>query len=127
MGTVENISIVSDTSVRVEILVDESTRKFIKKDAVASIGSEGLMGNKILIINPGTGGKMEIEDNDIVQTVQPINMDDILISLKTTIDNTSNITSDLSKITSNIQSGKGTIGRLLMDKSLETKFRFYFC
>ena len=57
VGTVENISIVSDTSVRVEILIDESTRKFIKKDAVASIGSEGLMGNKILIINPGTGGK----------------------------------------------------------------------
>src|SRR5664280_2813890 len=52
VGTVENISIVSDTSVRVAILIDESTRKFIKKDALASIGSEGLMGNKILIIIP---------------------------------------------------------------------------
>ena len=49
-------------------------------------------------------------------------MDDILISLKTTIDNTSNITSDLSKITTNIQSGKGTIGRLLMDKSWRQNF-----
>lgn len=122
VGTVENISIVSDTSVRVEILIDERTRKFIKKDAVASIGSEGLMGNKILIINPGTGGKIEIENNDIIETVQPINMDDILISLKKTIDNTSGITSDLSKITSNIESGKGTIGRLLMDRSLEQNF-----
>jgi phospholipid/cholesterol/gamma-HCH transport system substrate-binding protein len=122
VGIVEKISIVSDTSVRVEILIDESTRKFIKKDAVAGIGSEGLMGNKILIINPGTGGKMEIEDNDTVKTVQPINIDDILVSLKSTIDNTSNITSDLSKITDNIQSGKGTIGRLLMDKSLREKF-----
>ncbi|MHB1688957.1 MAG: MlaD family protein [Ignavibacteriaceae bacterium] len=122
VGTVENISIVSDTSVRVEILIDENTRKFIKKDAVASIGSEGLMGNKILIINPGTGGKMEIENNDTVETVQPMNMDDILISLKTTIDNTSHITNDLSKITSNIQSGKGTIGRLLMDQSLAQNF-----
>jgi phospholipid/cholesterol/gamma-HCH transport system substrate-binding protein len=122
VGTVENISIVSDTSIRVEILIDESTRKFIKKDAVASIGSEGLMGNRVLIINPGTGGKMEIENNDTVQTVQPINMDDILISLKTTIDNTSNMTSYLSKITSNIQSGKGTIGRLLMDQSLAQNF-----
>jgi phospholipid/cholesterol/gamma-HCH transport system substrate-binding protein len=122
VGIVEKISIVSDTSVRVEILIDESTRKFIKKDAVAGIGSEGLMGNKILIINPGTGGKMEIEDNDTIKTVQPINIDDILVSLKSTIDNTSNITSDLSKITDNIQSGKGTIGRLLMDKSLREKF-----
>lgn len=122
VGTVENISIVSDTSVRVEILIDENTRKFIKKDAVASIGSEGLMGNKILIISPGTGGKMEIENNDTVETVQPINMDDILISLKTTIENTSNITNDLSKITSNIQLGKGAIGRLLMDRSYAQNF-----
>src|SRR3989339_150741 len=122
VGTVENIRIVSDTSVRVEILIDESTRKFIKKDAVASIGSEGLMGNKILIISPGTGGKMEIENNDTIQTVQPINMDDVLISLKTTIDNTSLVTSDLSKITSSVQSGRGAIGRLLMDRSYAQNF-----
>ncbi|MCX6175545.1 MAG: MlaD family protein [Ignavibacteriales bacterium] len=122
VGTVENISIVSDTSVIVKILIDESTRKFIKKDAVASIGSEGLMGNKILIISPGSGEKMGIENNDTIETVQPINMDDVLISLKTTIDNTSNITNDLSKITNNIQSGKGTIGRLLMDRTYAQNF-----
>ena len=122
VGTVDNIRIVSDTSVKVEILVDESTRKFIKKDALASIGSEGLMGNKILIIIPGTGGKKEIENNDMVETVQPIDMDDVMLSLKKTIDNASNITTNLSSITGNIQSGKGTIGRLLMDRSLAQNF-----
>jgi phospholipid/cholesterol/gamma-HCH transport system substrate-binding protein len=122
VGTVENINIVSDTSVRVEIVVDESIRRFIKKDASASIGSEGLMGNKIIIINPGTGGKMEIGNNDTVQTIQPINMDDILISLKSSIDNTTIITSNLTKITGSVQSGKGTLGRLLTDKSLGQTF-----
>ncbi|MFA7229257.1 MAG: MlaD family protein [Melioribacteraceae bacterium] len=122
VGTVENISIVSDTTVRVEVLIDESTRKFIKKDAVASIGSEGLMGNKILIISPGKWGKIGIENNDTVQTEQPIDIDDVLISLKTTIDNTSNITNDLSKITYNIQSGEGAIGKLLMDRSYARNF-----
>jgi phospholipid/cholesterol/gamma-HCH transport system substrate-binding protein len=122
VGTVENISIISDTSVRVDILIDESTRKFIKKDAIASIGSEGLMGNKILVINPGMGGKPQMENNGVIQTVQPIDMDNVMISLKTTIDNASHITNDLSKITNNIQSGKGTIGRLLMDPSLAQNF-----
>jgi phospholipid/cholesterol/gamma-HCH transport system substrate-binding protein len=122
VGTIENIVMISDTSVRVEILVDESIRKFIKKDAIAIIGSEGLMGNKILIINPGTGGKRIIENNDVIQTSPPINMDDILISLKSTMENTSSITSDLSTITNNIQSGKGTIGRLIMDKSWRENF-----
>ncbi|MDP2039067.1 MAG: MlaD family protein [Ignavibacteria bacterium] len=122
VGTVESISVVSDTSVRVEILIDEDTRKFIKKNAVASIGSEGLMGNKILIISPGIGTEKQIEDNDKIATVQPVNMDEILVSLKTTIDNTSNVTSDLSKITHEIQAGKGTIGKLFMDKSIANNF-----
>jgi len=108
--------------VRVEILIGEGTRQFIKKDAVASIGSEGLMGNKILVITPGTGGQAEIENNDSVGTVQPINLDDLFTSLKTTIDNTNDITNDLAKITGNIQAGKGTIGRLLMNQSVAQKF-----
>jgi len=122
VGTVDNINIVSDTSVSVEIVIDENARKFIKKDANAGIGSDGLMGNKILIISPGTGGKTEIENNDTIRTIQPINMDDIMLSLKTTIDNTSHITNNLSNITGTIQSGKGTIGKLLMDQSLAESF-----
>lgn len=122
VGTVDNIIIVSDSSVRVDILIAESVRKFIMKDAVASIGSEGLMGNKTIILYPGTGKKTEIENNDIVQTITPLGVDDFMISLKTTIDNTTNITNDLSKITGNIQAGKGTIGRLLMDQSMIRNF-----
>ncbi len=118
IGTIDNISVVSDTSVKVEILIDENARKFIMKDAIASIGSEGLMGNKVLIINPGTGGKEGIEDNDNIKTVQPINLDDILISFKNTAENASKISRDLSDIADNIHSGKGTIGRLLMDISM---------
>ena len=124
VGTVEDISIVSDSSIKVDIIVDENTRKFIKKDAVAGIGSEGLMGNKVIILNPGTGGKKEIENNDTVQTVQPISMDDIMVSLKSTIDNTSTITTSLSKITNNIQSGKGTIGKLLMNQAWALDFDY---
>lgn len=122
VGTVENVIIVSDTSVKVEILIDESTRKFIRKDAIASIGSEGLMGNKVLVISPGTGGKRIIKNNDIIATTQPTDMDEIMKSLKTTIDNTASITGDLAKISTNIESGKGTIGRLMMDKEWRQNF-----
>lgn len=122
VGVVDDIRIVSDTTVRVDILVDERTKEFIRKDAIASIGSEGLMGNKTLILSPGTGGTMQIEDGDTVETAQPMTMEDLLLSLKGTIDNTSSITSDLARITGTIQSGEGTIGRLLMDRTLSEKF-----
>jgi len=67
------------------------------------------MGNKILVVNPGKAGKAEIENNDTVETLPPLNVDDMLLSLKTTIDNTSRITNDLSKITTSIESGKGVM------------------
>ncbi len=126
VGTVRNIIIVSDTSVRVEILIDERIREFIKKDAVAIIGSEGLMGNKALIINPGTGNKQVIENNDIIQTIQPVTIDDIIQSLNSTIENTASITGDLAIITKKIESGEGTIGRLIMDKKWRENFETTF-
>ncbi|MBU1101914.1 MAG: MCE family protein [Bacteroidetes bacterium] len=122
VGTVDNITIISDSSVNVEIMIEENVRRFIKKDAIASIGSEGLMGNKALIINAGVGGKQQIENGDSMATSPPIDMDDILLSLKTTMENSSNITNYLSSITKNIESGKGTIGKLLMDESVANNF-----
>jgi phospholipid/cholesterol/gamma-HCH transport system substrate-binding protein len=122
VGTAENIKIISDTSVRVDMRIDEKVRQFIKKDAEAIIGSEGLLGNKILIITPGTSGTKGIENNDVIATNVPVSMDDILMSVKGTIDNASKITSDVSKITDNIQAGNGTIGRLLMDKEMSRNF-----
>jgi phospholipid/cholesterol/gamma-HCH transport system substrate-binding protein len=122
VGIVENISLISDTTVRVIIIIDNNAREFIKKDAIGSIGSEGLMGNKTLIISPGTGGNEQIEDNDVIATSPPIDMDDVLFSLKSTLDNTQSITNDLAVISNNIQSGQGTIGRLIMDKSWRENF-----
>jgi len=122
VGTAENIKIISDTSVRVDMRIDEKVRQFIKKDAEAIIGSEGLLGNKILIITPGTSGTKGIENNDVIATNVPVSMDDVLLSVKGTIDNASKITSAVSKITDNMQAGNGTIGRLLMDKEMSRNF-----
>src|SRR5688572_3289491 len=54
VGTVDNIIIINDTSVMVDMIIDSQTRKFIKQDAKAFIGSEGLMGNKIINITHGS-------------------------------------------------------------------------
>jgi phospholipid/cholesterol/gamma-HCH transport system substrate-binding protein len=115
VGIVENITQISDSSVMVDMLIDADTRKFIKKDAKASIGSDGLMGNKIVTISPGEKSKIAIKDNDVIHTSVPIDMDDILYKLKVTSENAADITGNLSAITSNLREGKGTFGMLLMD------------
>lgn len=115
VGVVENIKQVTDSTVCVEMLIVEDTRKFIKKNAVAIIGSDGLMGSKLVMIIPGAPGKEVMSDNDTIGTVQSVTMDDILLSLKITSDNAANITGNLAVIMQDIREGKGTIGKLLMD------------
>ena len=56
VGVVEDIQQVTDSTVKVDMQIDEHTRKFMKKNAKAIIGSDGLMGNKIISILPGSPG-----------------------------------------------------------------------
>lgn len=115
VGTVEDIEIISDSTVKVDMILDIKTQQFIKKDAKAIIGSDGLMGNKIMNVSPGTAKYAMVENNDLIGTKIPISLDDMLLKLKNTTDNAAIITGDLAAIIGNIRSGKGTIGKLFMD------------
>lgn len=118
VGIIENIEQITDSTVKVDMVINEDTRRFIKKNAKAIIGSDGLMGNKIILIIPGAVGKKQLNNNDVIETAQAISMDDILIKLKVTADNAAFITDDLAIIMQSIRAGKGTIGKLLMDSTL---------
>jgi phospholipid/cholesterol/gamma-HCH transport system substrate-binding protein len=115
VGIVEDIEQVTDSTVKVGMEINESSRKYIKRTARAVIGSDGLLGNKILLIIPGPASKEELADNDTIATSQPVSIDDILVKIKKTSDNAALITSDLAVVTDNIRQGKGTIGKLFMD------------
>jgi phospholipid/cholesterol/gamma-HCH transport system substrate-binding protein len=118
VGTIESIEILSDTSVRVNMTISEDTRKFIKKNAIGLIGSEGLMGNKVISIIPGTSGSKLIENNDMIKTAIPPGMDDIMLKVNTTADNAIIISDQLAEILIKVNSGEGTIGRLLQDTTI---------
>lgn len=115
VGVIENIQQITDSTVQVDMIIEESSRKFIKKNAKAIIGSDGLMGNKLILIIPGAPGKLPLENNDRIQTSQPITMDDILAKIKVSSDNSAIITENLAAIMINIREGKGTIGKLFSD------------
>ncbi len=117
VGIVESIQQISDSTVKIDMLIDERSRKFMKKNSKAIIGSDGLMGNKIVLIVPATIGKKALVDNDTIETFRAVSMDDILIKVKVTSDNAATITADLSAIIGSIREGKGTIGKLFMDST----------
>jgi len=115
VGTVKSVEIVSDTDARVVMALERKTKKFIKKDAQASVGSEGLMGDKVVNIAPGDPDQKEIENGDVIPCVEGTSMDDIMVHVKAIALNADRITSDMADIVDNIHSGKGSVGKLFMD------------
>jgi phospholipid/cholesterol/gamma-HCH transport system substrate-binding protein len=120
VGTVDDIQLVTDTSVRVDMIVQKNIQKFIRKDAKAGIGSDGLMGDKVIVIFPGTPGQPNAGEGEILSSKQPIEIDQILGSLKVSTDNAAVITTNLADISNRISHGKGALGKLLHDTSLSS-------
>lgn len=118
VGTVKNIKIQNDTSIMVVMIIREDVKEFIKKDAVTTIGTDGLMGNKLINIKPGSISSQVVVEGDTLSTYQGSDTDQMLKRLERTNTNIVMITNSLVGIIKEIEEGKGTIGRLITDTSL---------
>src|SRR5450432_4223096 len=118
VGTVEGIQLVTDTSVLVNMSIKTEVRKFIKQDASASIGSDGLVGDRVVLISPGTMNKEPVKDNEILISHAPVETEQILAGLKTSADNAALITQQLAEVAYKVNHGHGIIARLLGDSSM---------
>lgn len=127
-GTVLGIEMVNDTTIRVDMLIDKAILPHIKKDAVAIIGSDGLVGNMIINIIPGKGTAPSVEPGDVILSQNRIRTDEMLNTLSVTNKNAAALTANLLKITDEIIQGKGTMGSLIndtiMSKDLKETMRY---
>lgn len=115
VGTVRGIEMINDTTIRVDMIIDKAIFPYIKKDAIATISSDGLVGNMIINIIPGKGNEPSVEPGDEIQTFNRIRTEDMLTTLNVTNENAAKLTENLLKITNEIIKGKGTLGTLLND------------
>jgi len=118
VGTVDNIIIINDTTVRVEMLIRKDVQQFIKADCQASIGSAGIIGDRQIVITQGTSNAPLARDGQQILSIEPIETDAIMKSLKVTADNAEIISNQLAEIMINVNSGNGTLGRLIQDSTI---------
>ncbi|RYU89334.1 MCE family protein [Mucilaginibacter terrigena] len=119
VGVVDAINIVTDSSVRVDLTLNNSVKKFIKTDSKMSIGSDGLMGDKLIVIAPGgIKSQTEVQEGNELGSVNPVDVDKIINKLTKVADNAESLTGDLSEIVAKINNGKGSIGKLLNDDKM---------
>lgn len=118
VGTVHRIEMVNDTAIRVFMVVQEKMKQHIKKDAIAMIGSDGLVGSMLVNIVPGDGKAPLIQEGDELPSYSKIATQDMLSTLNVTNENAALLTADLLEVTRALRNGKGTLGRLLNDTIL---------
>jgi phospholipid/cholesterol/gamma-HCH transport system substrate-binding protein len=126
-GTVESIKLPHKPGEQVTVLMDldKSTHEIIKQDSIASIETEGVLGNQFVSISFGSAGQVEVKDGEIIQSEPPLEISDlfkktsgILDSSQLAINNATLATAHLNSVSAKIDSGQGTIGALVNDKQL---------
>jgi phospholipid/cholesterol/gamma-HCH transport system substrate-binding protein len=123
IGTVDDIKLITDTSVMVDLVIRKEIQQFIKKDAKASIGSDGLMGDKVLTISPGTSTAAIVKDDDMLATKNPIEMEDVMGSVKTSVDNAGIITAQLAQFSYKMNNGNGALSKLISDEGFSNSLK----
>jgi len=114
VGVVNDIDIVNDTTVQVTLTINDDVKKFIKKDARMSIGSDGLMGDKLVVLMPGGANTTEMVNNgDHLNAVNPVDVDKIISKFTKMADNAGSLIDNLGQIVAKVNNGKGSLGRLL--------------
>jgi phospholipid/cholesterol/gamma-HCH transport system substrate-binding protein len=116
VGTVKDIEFISDSAVVVNLIIKEEVQKYIKTDAIASIGSDGLMGDKVLTISPGTSSNKTVSDNSTIRSVKAVELEDLMKGLRKSVDNAEIITLQLSEFSTKINKGKGALNKVLTDE-----------
>jgi phospholipid/cholesterol/gamma-HCH transport system substrate-binding protein len=114
-----------DQKAKIEMNLDSETRQVLRKDSVASIHTEGLMGDQYVELSPGTNDAPAVKDNDTLEGAPPVEISDlikkadgILDSAGGAMQNVSQTAGNLGAITSKINNGAGTVGALVNDKQI---------
>ena len=118
VGTVKRIRMVNDTTIAVSMILQENIIQHVKTDAIATIGSDGLVGSMIVNIVPGNGLTGQVSPGDTIVSYSRIGAEDMLSTLNKTNENAALLTADLLQVTEALKQGEGTLGRLLNDTTM---------
>jgi phospholipid/cholesterol/gamma-HCH transport system substrate-binding protein len=119
-GTVTAILLPRKPGEKVNVVMElaMSTHEIIKQDSVASIETEGVLGNQFVAISFGSAGQADVKDGEIIESEPPLLLADLLKKASGILDSSQQATAHLSSVSAKIDSGQGTVGALVNDKQL---------
>jgi phospholipid/cholesterol/gamma-HCH transport system substrate-binding protein len=123
IGTITKVSFVGGAQVDVYMNIDQATQQYIHRNATARISSDGLIGNKIIVLDSGSPQAPNVQSGDVLQSAKLISTDDMMKTLQQNNENLLSITGDFKLLSRKILQGKGTVGTLMADSLMAVQLR----
>jgi phospholipid/cholesterol/gamma-HCH transport system substrate-binding protein len=123
VGTISSVKFIGPSQVQVFMNIDEATQQYIHRNAGAKVSSDGLIGNKIIVIDGGSPQAPVVQDGDVLQAEKMLSTDDMLKTLQDNNQNLLAITTDFKALSHKILEGKGTVGALMADSTMGAQLR----
>jgi phospholipid/cholesterol/gamma-HCH transport system substrate-binding protein len=117
VGTIKSINLLNDSLIEVNMLIDEKMRCFIHKKDLVSIGTDGLVGNKLLNISAGNDRINLVETDDILFTKEALNTDEMMLTLSKTNMNVALISEELKNTVQRLNNST-TLWRILNEETI---------
>ena len=120
VGAVKEIRIIGEKASVIEVSMRllSDVKRFIRKDTEAGIETEGLVGYKFISLNIKESNADHVEDGGAILAKEPVSFADVIEETQGIMAYTKEMTKDLADIVSKINSGKGTLGKILNDDAL---------
>lgn len=123
VGIVKEVNFEDIENVRVVMNIEEKSSQFIRRDAVATLSSDGLIGNAIISLIGGTDAFPQIENGDEIESGTSGGMDAMLSTLQVNNENLVEITKNFAELSRNLVEGKGAVGAMMTDEQIATDLR----
>ncbi|MGN6164689.1 MAG: MlaD family protein [Flavisolibacter sp.] len=118
IGTIKSLGFDKNGGVDVKMSIEEASQQYIHKDTKAKVGTDGLIGNKIIVLYGGSQQAPVIADGDVLTVEKSAGMDEMMNTLQTNNKNILDITNDFKVISHRLANGEGTVGKLLKEETL---------
>lgn len=130
-GTVKSIDLPTnpDGRLTVTMVMDEPTRRIVRRNSSASIETEGLLGNQYVAVSFGASDQPEVKSGDTIASVPPLQMSELVAKAngllgegQAAMKNIDQVSEHLKSVTAKIDQGQGTVGALINDRSIYNSF-----
>jgi phospholipid/cholesterol/gamma-HCH transport system substrate-binding protein len=122
VGSVLDIRILNDTTIEVTMNLDKKMKSFIRNNAKASIGTDGLIGNRVVNIEPVGGSLPFVKDGEMLPSKEEVRTDEMLRTLYQTNKNVAKISEEVLN-TMQMINKSSELTSLLNDKTLSQNLR----